>query len=132
MTRLLLVAHAPLASAFKTVAGHVVPEGADRIEAFDIGADERPEDVERRLREALGDDEALVLCDVPGATPCNGACRLARVAGARVRVVAGLNVPMVWRVLWSAQRPLDALARLATERCVSGVDAEPEDQRPSE
>jgi mannose PTS system EIIA component len=128
MTRLLLVAHAPLASAFKALAGHVIPEGGDRVEAFDIGADERPDDVVRRLREALGDDEALVLCDVPGATPCNGACRLAR-AGGRVRVIAGLNVPMMWRVLWSADQPLDALARLAKERSVSGVDAEPEDQR---
>jgi mannose PTS system EIIA component len=132
MTRLLLVAHAPLASAFKALAGHVVPEGADRVEAFDVGADERPDDVERRLRDALGDDEALVLCDVPGATPCNGACRLARAVGARARVVAGLNVPMMWRVLWSAHQPLDALVRLAKERSVSGVDAEPEDQRPPE
>lgn len=132
MTRLLLVAHAPLASALKAVAAHVVPEGADRVEAFDVAADERPDDVERRLREALGNDEALVLCDVPGATPCNGACRLARAAGGRVRVIAGLNVPMMWRVLWSAHQPLDALARLARERGVSGVDVEPEDQRPPE
>ena len=90
MTRLLLVAHAPLASAFKALAGHVLAESAHRVEAFDIGADERLDDVERRLREALGGDEALVLCDVPGATPCNGACRLARAEGSRVRVVAAL------------------------------------------
>jgi mannose PTS system EIIA component len=128
MTRLMLVAHTPLASAFKAVAGHLVPEGVDRIEAFDVTADEHPVDVERRLRQALGDDEALVLCDVPGATPHNGACRLAR-SGSSVRVIAGLNVPMMWRVLWSAHQPLDVLVRLAKERCVVGVDAEPDDQR---
>ncbi len=128
MTRLMLVAHAPLASAFRAVAAHLVPDGLDRVEAFDVTANEHPHDVERRLCQALGDDEALVLCDVPGATPYNGACRLAR-SGARVRVIAGLNVPMMWRVLWAAHQTLDALASLAKERGIVGVDAEPDDQR---
>ena len=46
-------------------------------------------------------------------------------------MIAGLNLPMLWRVLWSAHQPLDALARLASERSVIGVDAEPDDQHPT-
>jgi PTS system ascorbate-specific IIA component len=123
-TRILLVAHAPLASAFKEVAAHVAPDAVRRLEVFDVRSDERFEDVEARLARILGDDDALLLCDVPGATPCNVACRLAR-SRTSLRVVAGLNVPMVWRVLWSADRPLGELARLAGERAVRGVDPEP-------
>ena len=41
--------------------------------------------------------EALILTDVFGATPCNVAQRLAD--GVQVKVVAGVNVPMLWRSL---------------------------------
>jgi PTS system ascorbate-specific IIA component len=125
MTRLMIVAHAPLASAFKEVAAHVARDAANLLEVFDVSPDESPESVEARLRDAAGHDPVLLLCDVPGATPCNGASRLAR-SHRSARVVAGLNVPMLWRVLWSAQASLDDLARLAGERRVMGVDVEPE------
>jgi mannose PTS system EIIA component len=94
MARLLILAHAPLASALRAVAEHTFPELVDRVQALDVAAHEPPEQVERRARELLAngaesDPEALVLTDVFGATPANVAQRLAD--GARVRVLAGVN-----------------------------------------
>jgi PTS system mannose-specific IIA component len=117
MARLLILAHAPLASAFKAVAMHAFPELAHRVQALDVLPDEAPEMVEARAREWLaqplpdasdGARETLVLTDVFGATPCNVAQRLSD-DRFQVRVLAGLNVPMLWRALNYAALPLDDL-----------------------
>jgi PTS system ascorbate-specific IIA component len=121
MAGLLIIAHAPLASSLKTVAAHVFPNEAG-IEAIDVAADAAPEEVERVARAALSgvaDPDVLVLTDVFGATPCNTAMRLAD--GAHVRVVAGVNVPMLWRALAYRRNPLAALVDRAVNGAVQGV-----------
>ena len=60
-----------------------------------------------------------MLVDVFGATPCNAALRLADPA--TVRVVAGVNVPMMWRALCYADEPLDALVARAVTGASQGV-----------
>ena len=49
--------------------------------------------------------EVLILVDAFGATPCNAA--LAAADGLPARVVAGLSVPMLWRVLCYPEKTLD-------------------------
>jgi len=71
------------------------------------------------VRARLGDQQTLLLCDVFGATPCNAALRVAD--GVRVRVVSGVNVPMLWRVLCYAAEPLDRLVQRAVDGAVQGV-----------
>ena len=76
---MLIVAHAPLASALKAVAMHTFPDCARRLEAMDVPADMSPEDMTRQMRGmllSLNDSEVLVLTDVFGATPCNVQNRL--------------------------------------------------------
>jgi PTS system ascorbate-specific IIA component len=119
MAQLLIVAHAPLASSLRTVAQHAYPDCASTLRAFDVGAEDTPEDVERRLRPLLGSAETLILTDVFGATPCNGALRVAD--GLRTRVVAGINVPMLWRALCYAAEPLDRLVDRAVGGGTQGV-----------
>lgn len=124
MARLLILAHAPLASALRAVAEHTFPELVDRIQVLDVAAQEPPEQVERRARDLLahgaeGDPEVLVLTDVFGATPANVAQRLAD--GARIRVLAGVNVPMLWRALNYALLPLDELVSRAMIGATQGV-----------
>ena len=63
----------------------------------------------------------LILTDVFGATPCNVAQRLAD--GVQVKVVAGVNVPMLWRTLCYADEPLDALVARALAGAHAGRDA---------
>ena len=118
MARLLILAHAPLASAFQAVAAHTFPELVDRIRVVDVQPGDQPEHVEVKARSLLAggpgvDGETLVLTDVFGATPSNGAERL---AGPQVQVLSGVNVPMLWRTLCYADESLEALVN----RAVSG------------
>lgn len=118
MARILILAHAPLASALLAVARHAFPECAARAIALDVEPEASPERVEARARAALAAlaqgapeaaraGETLVLTDVFGATPANVAQRLTD--GSNVRVLAGVNVPMLWRALNYCDLPLDEI-----------------------
>jgi mannose PTS system EIIA component len=122
MTALLIVAHAPLASALLTVARHVYADCSHALAAVDVQPGSTLEDVEASIRAALDGlaaQEVLVLTDVFGATPCNAA--LAVADGRRMRVVAGVNVPMLWRTLCYADAPLDDLLDRALAGAAQGV-----------
>lgn len=119
MTQLIILAHSPLASALRQVALHAFPDCAGHLHALDVAADEPPARVESRLQSALSGQEALVLVDAFGATPCNAALRVAD--GVRVKVVAGVNVPMLWRSVCYASQPLDSLASLAASGAAQGI-----------
>lgn len=172
MARLLIIAHAPLASAFLAVAQHAYPElAASAVRSFDVepgmGADE-VEAIARGLLRA-GDEAAacraaapyaqlppagapsaapgvasgvtaatgaapdsatardvgdisgdtLVLTDVFGATPANAAQRLAD--GVHVRMLCGINVPMLWRALNYLSLPLNELVERSMSGAAQGV-----------
>jgi PTS system ascorbate-specific IIA component len=119
MTLFVIVAHAPLASALAAVATHVYAECAGDMVALDVPPQQGVDEVERRLRAAVGGRPALVLVDTFGATPCNAAQRVAQ--DANVRVVAGVNVPMLWRTLCYRDDSLDEITRKALEGAVRGV-----------
>ncbi len=121
MPGLLIVAHAPLASSLKAVAAHVFPQQV-ALEALDVGPQDAPEAAETRARElmaSLRDPEVLILTDVFGGTPCNVALRLAD--SAQVRVVVGVNVPMLWRAVSYRQLPLSELVERAVAGGAQGV-----------
>jgi mannose PTS system EIIA component len=114
MPGLLVIAHAPLASALRAVAEHVYPDCATSLTVLDVPADmpiEKVEALAAGMLASMATPEALILTDVFGATPCNVAQRLAD--GVRVKVVTGVNVPMLWRSLCYASEPLDSLVARA-------------------
>jgi mannose PTS system EIIA component len=123
MPGLFIIAHAPLASSLQAVAQHVFPECVQRLVVLDIAPDM---DFELACAQAqsllaqMDTSEVLVLTDVLGATPCNVARRLADGA-LRIEVVAGVNVPMLWRSLCYAEESLDALVARALEGAAQGV-----------
>ena len=122
MAAVLLIAHAPLASALLSVAGHCYEEKHHLFEAIDVESTMSAEAVESLARAALkrlDAPEVLVLTDVFGATPCNVAQRLSD--GVSIRVVAGVNVPMLWRSLCYLGEPLDALVARAVSGASQGV-----------
>ena len=122
MTGLLIIAHAPLASALRAAAMHAYPEAAEAIAVYDVppGANAEAYQAEAAERLAgLGCAEILVLTDVFGATPCNIARSLAERPG--VRVVAGVNVPMLWRALNYRDKSLDDMVALALAGASQGV-----------
>ena len=63
--------------------------------------------------------DALIFTDVFGATPCNIAQRLAD--GVHVKVVAGVNVPMLWRTLCYQSESLDSVLARAVAGATQGV-----------
>jgi PTS system mannose-specific IIA component len=122
MPGLLIIAHAPLASSLKAVAQHTFPDCGRRLEALDVQPDETIEEIEARARVLLAqvsNPDALIFTDVFGATPCNVAQRLAD--GLHVKVIAGVNVPMLWRSLCYADESLDAVVARAVAGATQGV-----------
>ncbi len=121
MTGLLIIAHAPLASSLKAVAEHAFPDCASSLLVLDVAPDMTPEDIEaqaRLLLQQVRQPETLIFTDVFGATPCNVAQRLAD--GLQVKVVTGVNVPMLWRALCYAAEPLDTVVAPAVAGATQG------------
>jgi PTS system mannose-specific IIA component len=122
MAVLLLIAHAPLATALEAVAQHVYPDCAVRLRALDVAPGETPETIEARARavlDELGSGETLIMTDVFGATPGNVAQKLAD--GVKVKVLTGVSVPMLWRALCYSSESVDALAARALAGAVQGT-----------
>ncbi len=121
MSGLLLIAHAPLATALKQVAEHTFPHCSLQLSVLDVTPDMSADDVESQARAliiASGHVQTLVLTDVYGATPTNAALRL---QGEQVKVLAGVNVPMLWRSLCYAGEGLDALLQRASQGGTQGI-----------
>ncbi len=122
MSGILIIAHAPLASALKACATHTFPDCAASVEALDVPPDQPVEETEAQARVLLARvqrPDALIITDVFGATPCNVAQRLAD--GVHVQVVAGANVPMLWRSLCYRHEPIETLAARAVAGAAQGV-----------
>lgn len=122
MPGLMIIAHAPLASSLKAVAEHTFPDCTRMLEALDVWPDTPVEDVELQARQMLArirSPEALIFTDVFGATPCNVAQRLGD--GVEVRVIAGVNVPMLWRSLSYVNESLEAVVMRALSGATQGV-----------
>lgn len=123
MTTVLIIAHAPLASSLRAVAQHAYPDCAADVQALDVAHDATAEGVEAEARARIergGGADTLVFTDVFGATPCRGATLL--LGNPHVRVVAGVNVPMLWRTLcYGTKEPLDALVARAVAGATQGV-----------
>jgi len=114
MNSIVIIAHAPLASALLRCALHVFPDCADTVVALDVQPNMPPEETAaqaRILMAQLPTRHALVLTDVFGATPCNVAQKL--VDGDRSRLIAGVNLPMLLRAVTYRHEPLDALVARA-------------------
>ena len=122
MPGLLIIAHAPLASSLKAVAEHAFPDCAANLAALDVLPNMPLEEIEaqgRQMLERIRTPEALIFTDVFGATPCNIAQRLAD--GVQVKVVAGVNVPMLWRSLCYSADSLDSVMARAVAGATQGV-----------
>jgi len=72
------------------------------------------------LKRVMGEDGALLLTDVYGASPARLALQLARIA-TPCRRVAGLSLPMLLRVMNYGEQGLDELARTAANGGRNGV-----------
>ena len=109
-TGILIIAHAPLASALRASVLHVFPDAARGIVALDVPPHESTDATRSNalaLLQELSTPNTLVLTDVFGATPCNVAQKV--VNGVQSKLVAGVNLPMLLRTVNYQHEPLDVL-----------------------
>jgi len=114
---ILLVTHNGLGDSMVDCVRHVlgsVPSNLMVLAIHSRDDAQRKEEEGRAVIAHLDTGEGvLLLADMFGATPsniCNRLCQLPKVAG-----VAGLNLPMLLRVVTHISEPLDQLARIALE-----------------
>ncbi|CAN0623733.1 PTS system fructose subfamily IIA component [Burkholderia sp. lig30] len=123
MAGILIIAHAPLASALRDCIAHIYGGVPARIGVVDVQADSDPTQVmafaHAELARLKEDNGALVLTDMYGATPANIAGQFAKMEN--VRVLAGVNLPMLVRAVCYRTTPLDTLVDKALSGGAKGV-----------
>ncbi|MEX1165969.1 MAG: PTS fructose transporter subunit IIA [Hydrogenophaga sp.] len=122
MTGIFLIAHAPLASALRQCVLHVFPESADHVLALDVMPNVSPDESLAQAQILMAQNpmpQTLILTDLFGATPCNVAQRL--VTSPRVKLMAGVNLPMLLRSVTYRDEPLEALIARAMVGATQGV-----------
>lgn len=124
MVGILLMTHAPLASAFLAAAAHVHRAVPQQIRALDVLPDQEPYEVNelaaQALREIDSGDGVLILTDVCGATPANCAQRLVA-QHSNALVLFGLSVPMLLRAINYRDLPLAQVAQKALDGGTCGT-----------
>lgn len=122
MNGIFIIAHAPLASAFRQCVLHVFAEHEITLAVLDVQPHMPPDETLAQARimlAQLGTPQTLVLTDIFGATPCNVAQRL--VDGVKTRLLTGINLPMLLRAVTYRREPLDALVTRALTGATQGV-----------
>jgi PTS system mannose-specific IIA component len=117
LTGILLVTHNGLGDSFVDCVKHVLGTVPPNLKVLSVLAGDDPA---QKLAEGMAlikeldiGGGVLILADVFGATPSNIGRQLCH--SERVLGVAGLNLPMLLRVVCSPERPLPELARIAIE-----------------
>jgi PTS system ascorbate-specific IIA component len=119
---ILIIAHAPLASALRQCVLHVFPDAAAAVSALDVQPNMPAEETLKSARIAislLNTQQTLVLSDMFGATPCNVAHHL--VNGDTTRLIAGVNLPMLLRAVTYRNEPLETMVTCALSGGTQGV-----------
>ena len=118
MNSILIIAHAPLASALRSAALHAFPDAAARVAVIDVPPEQSPDVTLGMARallqtaaQGLGMTGTLVMSDVLGATPCNVAKQL--VTDVQIKCVAGTSLPMLFRAITYWDEPLAVMAEKA-------------------
>ena len=117
MVGILLVTHNGLGDSFVDCVKHVLGEVPDNLKALSVYADDDPKqkliEGEALIKELDTGGGVLILADVFGATPSNigrQLCHAERVIG-----VAGLNLPMLLRVVCHPDKAMPELAQVAVD-----------------
>jgi len=115
---IILITHQEIGDVLLDTARQTFGELPLAVTPVAVSYDMQPEDLAPKLTNFIGQlddgDGILVLTDMFGATPCNLAVALEKVA--KVKVVSGLNLPMLIKVL---NYPNLSLSELA-EKAISG------------
>ncbi len=126
---ILLLSHGAIGACLKKEASRILAGGGE-VSVLGIAAGDRCRDLGTRLKNKIAELErgggVLILADLEGATPCNEVLNVVHTLppGSRARVVTGLNLPMLLKVLTYRHEPLDRLAELAVSGGTGGIHQE--------
>lgn len=117
MVGILLVTHNGLGESLADCVRHVLGEMPRHLKVLSVWAEDDPQhklvEGETIIKQLDSGSGVLILADVFGATPSNIGRQLCHAE--RVEGVAGVNLPMLLRVVCSPNKTLSELAKLAVE-----------------
>ncbi|WP_153160754.1 PTS sugar transporter subunit IIA [Zoogloea sp. 1C4] len=123
MIGILLITHGSLGEALIQCACHVLNRRPPQLMQLGVAGQDDPLDalpLARRLLEMVDDGSGvLVLTDILGATPANIAAKL--LEPGRIAGVAGVNLPMLLRVITYRERSMDVVLKKAIAGACEGV-----------
>ena len=117
MTNILLITHNHVGSALLATAKRTVAEFPCEIKAVSIPQDANLDITRTQIHSTLGElddgNGVLILTDMYGSTPSNVAKSFLEQAEVPVKVLSGLNLPMLLRAINYSNLPLANLAEKA-------------------
>lgn len=123
MVGIVIVTHVMLGDALLACARHIMQRDMPNLGHLAVSKADDPDEVlvrARQLCEKLDDGSGvLLLTDIFGGTPSNVANRL--IQPGRIEAVAGVNLPMLVRVLTYCHQPLDVVVSKAITGGMEGV-----------
>jgi mannose PTS system EIIA component len=108
-TTIVILAHAPLASAYAELITHVQGAMPPKVYAIDVFANDTCATTQNALVRLLGSDRpCLFLTDLPGATPHNCAVAVCKTM-MDTQLISAISAPLVLRAINYQQLPPQAL-----------------------
>lgn len=123
MIGIFLITHGTLGESLIQCACHVLNQRPPQLVQLGLASQDDPLDVLPLARDMLGwvdkGHGALLLTDIYGATPANVATKL--IEPGRIEAIAGVNLPMLLRVLTYRERDMQTLLQRAVSGGCDGV-----------
>ena len=118
MIGILIIAHGGLGESLIHCVTHVLGKQPPQLAHFAVGTNDDPSDLLPQAQQAVNTlntgSGVLILSDIYGASPCNLVTKL--LAPGKVEGVAGVNLPMLVRVLNYRDKPI----KVCLEKAVTG------------
>ena len=118
MIGILIIAHGGLGESLIHCVTHVLGKQPPQLAHFAVGTDDDPSDLLPQAQQAVNTlntgSGVLILSDIYGASPCNLVTKL--LAPGKVEGIAGVNLPMLVRVLNYRDKPI----KVCLEKAVTG------------
>ena len=118
MIGILIIAHGGLGESLIHCITHVLGKQPPQLTHFAVGTDDDPSDLLPLAQQIVSTlntgSGVLILSDIYGASPCNLVTKL--LAPGKVEGVAGVNLPMLMRVLNYRDKPI----KVCLEKAVTG------------
>ena len=118
MIGILIIAHGGLGESLIHCVTHVLGKQPPQLAHFAVGTNDDPSDLLPRAQQMVSTlnmgSGVLILSDIYGASPCNLVTKL--LAPGKIEGVAGVNLPMLVRVLNYRDKPI----KVCLEKAVTG------------